>query len=118
MNMIKQFLRQLFSAQCQLTSLRLDIGNEFRYGGIHGCLTSNSDLFSNFIQCQLPSCCVTLRRLHIRLNQTCFLESLIEHVPNLEKMFVEFRSSLNNGSSWSSNVEILRQSNGNWFNKV
>ncbi|CAF0836276.1 unnamed protein product [Rotaria sordida] len=116
--MIEQLLRQLFSARCQLTSLRLDISNEFRFGGIHGCLASNSHLFSNFIQCQFSSCCVTLRRLHIRLNQTRFLESLIEHVPNLEKIFVEFHSSLNNASSWSSNVEILKQSNGNWFNKV
>ncbi|CAF3950427.1 unnamed protein product [Rotaria sordida] len=116
--MIEQLLRQLFSARCQLTSLRLDISNEFRYGGIHGCLASNSHLFSNFIQCQFSSCCVTLRRLHIRLNQTRFLESLIEHVPNLEKIFVEFHSSLNNASSWSSNVEILKESNGNWFNKV
>ncbi|CAF4388385.1 unnamed protein product, partial [Rotaria sordida] len=44
--------------------------------------------------------------------------SLIEHVPNLKKIFVEFHSSLNNASSWSSNVEILKESNGNWFNKV
>ncbi|CAF2334673.1 unnamed protein product [Rotaria sp. Silwood2] len=118
MIMIKKLLCQLFSARCQLTSLRLDIGNEFRYGSIHRCFMSYSHLSSNFTQCQFPSCCMTLRRIYIRLNQTCFLENLIEHVPNLEKLLVDFHSSLNHASSWSSNIEILRQSNGNWFHKV
>ena len=116
--MIKQLLCQLFSAQCQLKSLRLDISNEFRNGNIHRCLTSNSYLSSNFIQNQHQSCCVTLRRLHIRLNQTCFLENLIEHVPNLEQISVEFDYSLNSNALWKSNIETLSQSNENWFNKV
>ncbi|CAM4816055.1 unnamed protein product [Rotaria magnacalcarata] len=115
---IKKFIRQLFSDRCQLTYLRLDIGNEFRFGSIHKCLASYSHLSSNFTQRQFPSCCVTLRRLYIRLNQASFLENLIEHVPNLEKLLVKFHSSLNNASSLSSNVEILKQSNGNWFHKV
>ncbi|CAF5222106.1 unnamed protein product, partial [Rotaria magnacalcarata] len=115
---IEKFIRQLFSDRCQLTYLRLDIGNEFRFGSIHKCLASYSHLSSNFTQRQFPSCCVTLRRLYIRLNQACFLENLIEHVPNLEKLLVKFHSSLNNASSLSSNVEILKQSNGNWFHKV
>ncbi len=110
--MIKQLLCQLFSGQCQLTSLRLDISNEFRCGTIYRCLSSNSDLSSNLIQYQLQSCNITLRRLHIRLNYSYFLESLIEYVPNLEQISVEF------DAIWKSNIEALRQSNENWFNKV
>ncbi|CAF4452183.1 unnamed protein product [Rotaria sp. Silwood2] len=118
MNMIKQLLCQVFSAQCQLTYLRLDISNDRTDSNIHECLTSNSNLSSNLIQYQLHSCCMTLRRLHIRLNQTCFFENLIEHVPNLEQISVEFDFSLGSYALWQSNIELLRRSNGNWFNKV
>ncbi|CAF5011986.1 unnamed protein product, partial [Rotaria sp. Silwood1] len=117
MNMIKQLLCQIFSAQCQLTYLRLDISNDRTDSNIHECLTSNSNLSSNLIQYQLHSCCMTLRRLHIRLNQTCFFENLIEHVPNLEQISVEFDYSLGSYALWQSNIELLRRSNGNWFNK-
>ncbi|CAF1342729.1 unnamed protein product [Rotaria sordida] len=116
--MIKKLLCQLFSGQCHLTSLQLDISNEFRNGYIHRCLTSQSYLSSNSIQDELQSYCVTLRRLHIRLNHTCFLENLIEHVPNLEQMSVRFQYSLVFDSLETSNVEKLNQSNENWFNKV
>ncbi|CAF0967810.1 unnamed protein product, partial [Rotaria sordida] len=116
--MIKQLLCQLFSAQCKLKSLRLDISNEFRDGVIHHCLPSNSYHSSNFIQCQLQSCCTTLRRLHIRLNQTCFFENLIEYVPNLEEMSVEFDDTMGSYALRTLNIESLSQSNGNWFNKV
>ncbi|CAF3989632.1 unnamed protein product, partial [Rotaria sp. Silwood1] len=118
MNMIKQLLCQIFSAQCQLTYLRLDISNDRTDSNIHECLTSNSNLSSNLIQYQLHSCCMTLRRLHIRLNQSCFLENLIEHVPNLEQISVEFDYSLGSYALWQSNIELLRRSNGNWFNKI
>ncbi|CAF1019430.1 unnamed protein product [Rotaria sordida] len=114
LNMIKEFVCRLFSTQCQLTSLRLDISNEFRCGFLHQCLSSNSDLSSNLIQ----SCNITLRRLHIRLNYARFLESLIEYIPNLEQISVEFIGSLQIDTLWKSNIEALKQSNENWFNKV
>jgi hypothetical protein len=113
--MIKQLLCQLFSGQCQLKSLRLDISNEFTNGDIHECLTSNSYLF---ILNQPQSCCMTLRRLFLRVKYTYFLENLIEHVPNLEQMSVQFDYSLKFNSLWKSNIETSRQSNENWFNKV
>ncbi|CAF3276453.1 unnamed protein product, partial [Rotaria sp. Silwood2] len=115
--MIKEPACRLFSAQCQLTSLRLDISNEFHCGIMHRCLSSNSDLSPNLIQCQVQSCNITLRRLHIRLNHSRFLESLIEYVPNLEQISVEFDSSLEFDTLWKSNIEALRQSNENWFNE-
>ncbi|CAF4014002.1 unnamed protein product, partial [Rotaria magnacalcarata] len=117
MTMIKQLLCQLFSGRCKLKSLRIDISNELRGGSIHYCLASNSDLSSNLIQYQLQSCNITLLRLHIRLNRICFLENLIEYVLNLEQMPVEFHSSSVFNSSWKSNVETLKKSNKNWFNK-
>ena len=118
MTMIKQLLCQLFSARCQLTSLRLDISHGFRNPSIHRSLDSNSYLSFNSIQHELQSYCMTLRCLHIRLNHTRFLENLIEHVPNLEQMSVEFHYALKFGSFDKSNVEKLTQSNKDWFNKV
>ncbi|CAF4375564.1 unnamed protein product, partial [Rotaria sp. Silwood2] len=104
--------------KCQLTSLRLDISSDCRGGHIHQCLEPNSYLSSKFLQYKHQSCCLTLRHLNIRLNNTCFLENLIEHVPNIEQLLVEFDYSLCSFASWKSNVEILRQSKTNWFNKI
>ncbi|CAF4906676.1 unnamed protein product [Rotaria sp. Silwood1] len=117
LNMIKQLLCQLFSAECKLKSLRLDISNEFRDGSIQRCLPSNPYLSSNFTQYQHQSC-VTLRHLHIRLNQISFFENLIEYVPNLEQMSVEIYDSINSYALRMPSVETLSQSNENWFNKV
>ncbi|CAF3587656.1 unnamed protein product [Rotaria sp. Silwood1] len=117
LNMIKQLLCQLFSAECKLKSLRLDISNEFRDGFIQRCLPSNPYLSSNFTQYQHQSC-VTLRHLHIRLNQISFFENLIEYVPNLEQMSVEIYDSINSYALRMPSVETLSQSNENWFNKV
>jgi hypothetical protein len=89
MIMIKQLLCKLFSAQCQLTSFRLDISNEFRHSSIHRCLSSSFYLFPNLIQYQHQSYCVTLRHLYILVNQISFLENLIEYVANLEQLSVE-----------------------------
>ncbi|CAF3887456.1 unnamed protein product [Rotaria sordida] len=118
MNMIKELLCQLFSGQCQLKSLRLDISNILRGSIIHRCLKSRSYLSFNPIQHEFQSYCMTLRCLYIRLNQTCFLENLIEYVPNLEQLLVEFHYVSKFGSFEKSNVETLRQSNENWFNKI
>jgi len=52
------------------------------------------------------------------VNQISFLENLIEYVANLEQLSVELDCSLGSFASWKSNVEILKQSKANWFNKV
>ena len=116
--MIGRLLCKIFSAQCQLKTFRLDISNVFKSGSIYECFESNSYLSSNSIQQELQSYCVTLRYLYIRLNRTYFLENLIEHVPNLEQLSVEFHYLLKFGSFETSNIETLKQSNENWFNKV
>ncbi|CAF0947683.1 unnamed protein product [Adineta steineri] len=113
--MIKQFVCQLFSGECHLTSLRLDISNEFRWGPIHQCLSSKLDDCRNFLT---HSCNTTLQRLHIRLNHSCFLESLIEYVPNLEQLSVTVYGSLTFKNLWEPNIETLSQSTKSWFNKV
>ena len=118
MIVFKKFLYQLFSVQCQLTTLRLDVGNELMDGIIHRRLKSNSDLSSNFIPCQPQSCCRTLRRLFIRLKYTLFLEHIIAHVPNLEQMSIQFDSSLELDPLWKFHVETPRKSNRKWSNNV
>ncbi|CAF4758483.1 unnamed protein product, partial [Rotaria sp. Silwood2] len=83
--MFKQLLSQIFSGQCQLTSLHLDM-TKLRYT-IHQCLKSYpSHLPLKINSNELQPYCVSLRRLHIQLEYTCFLEHLIHRVPNLEQL--------------------------------
>ncbi|CAF2946329.1 unnamed protein product [Rotaria sp. Silwood2] len=107
--MMKQLRCQLYSGEYQLKSLRLDISNNFTNSDIHRCLTSN----------YYPSTdrCFNLRRLDIRIKYTCFLKNLIEHVPNLEQLSIQFKFSLKFDILWKTNFEILEQSNENWLNK-
>ena len=62
--------------------------------------------------------CLTLRYLHIHIQYTCFLDHLIGHVPNLERLIVRFRHSLKFPTQSNSNTEKLTTSNESWFNKV
>lgn len=118
MVIFKELISKLFSDQCQLKSLRLDISSNYGNDGIHGCLNPNSSPSSNSIQHQDQPCCLTLRHLYIRLNHRCFLDNLFDRVPNLEEISLEFVNSLDSYVLRKSNVELLKQSNGNWFNKV
>ncbi|CAF1326804.1 unnamed protein product [Rotaria magnacalcarata] len=108
--MMKQLVGLLFSGQCQLKSLQLDINNHLLKKDIHHCLTSHYD----------PSMdrCFTLWHLDVRMACTCLLENLIERVPNLERLSVHFQSSLNFDSLWETNPDRLEQSNENWFSKI
>ena len=110
--MLKELVCQLFSDQCHLESLQLDISNELKNHDIHRCFASNSIAYDR------PSPCVTLRRLYIRIDRAYFFESLIERVPNLEELSVECHSSLEFKALQELNVEILRKSNDNWLHKV
>ncbi|CAF2983536.1 unnamed protein product, partial [Rotaria sp. Silwood2] len=110
--MLIEFLCKLFSSRCQLKTLQLDISKELTNGMIPRYLASNSFL------CQYQSCCITLRHLFIRLERKSVLENIIQHLPNLEQISVQFDSSLVLRPLSKSNVETLKNSNGNWFNKV
>ncbi|CAF4139762.1 unnamed protein product, partial [Rotaria magnacalcarata] len=114
LDMFKHFLCQLFSSQCQLNSLRLDIGSY----DIDQCIKIFSDSYYNPISNQFQSSCMTLSRLYIRIKCTYFLEHLIEHIPALERLSVEFNKTLNIQPRSVSLIEQLCQSNGNWYNKV
>jgi hypothetical protein len=114
--MFKQLLCQIFSDQCQLTSLELDITKSFY--SIHQCLNLHSHLQSNTISNEYQSGCLTLRRLCIHIDDKCFLEHLIEHTPNLEELSVRVRNFLINDDLPGSDTQALIKSNGNWFNKV
>ncbi|CAF3090302.1 unnamed protein product, partial [Rotaria sp. Silwood2] len=115
-SMLKQILCQTFSNQCQLSSLQLDIA-KLSYE-IHQGLNSLSYVSTNKISNDFQSYCITLRCLYIHLNHICFLEHLIEYVPNLEQLSVHFRNSLIDKYYLDSNINIPKLSNENWFNKV
>ncbi|CAF2937098.1 unnamed protein product [Rotaria sp. Silwood2] len=114
--MFKQILCQIFSNQCHLTSLQLDI-TKLSYE-IHQSLNSHSYVSTNKISNEFPWYCITLRHLYIHLNHICFLEHLIEYVPNLEQLSVHFHNSLIDKYYPNSNINILKLSNKNWFNKI
>ena len=118
MNRIEELLQRIFSEKCQLQYLRLDISNEYQCGPLHKCLSRNSSLSSDSILTHPRSCCLNLRYVDIRLNSTSFLLNLIEHVPNLEQLSVEFIFSLVFDFSSKWNVEASRKNNENWFNQV
>jgi hypothetical protein len=116
--MLQELVCQLFSSECGLTSLRLDIACNDSYVDLHQCLKPCNNLSSDPIFNQYQTPCLTLRRLQIHLEYTCFLEHLIEHIPFLEKLHVHFRNSLEFRPRSKIEVETLIQSNGNWSNKV
>ncbi|CAF4763783.1 unnamed protein product, partial [Rotaria sp. Silwood2] len=64
------------------------------------------------------SYCITLRDLYIRLDYTCFLEDLIEYVPNLEQLSVHLENLKRDNESYDENIQSPILTNGNWFNKV
>jgi hypothetical protein len=116
--MFKNLIRQIFSDKCKLISLRLDITNDGNPLNIHQCLASCSHPTSTSISNQIQYCCLTLRYLYIRLNYTSFLEHLIDHIPNIERLSVIFKDYMGVECQRKSDIETLIKSNGNWFEKV
>lgn len=112
--MFEKFLCKIFSGQCQLISLNLDI-SESHYN-THQCLKLHSlNYMSNKSNDLFQSNCLTLRYLNIRIRLRYFLEHLIEHVPNLEELIVCFQNSMQGSDSKDEN---LTKSNHSWFSKV
>jgi len=115
--MFKQLLSQIFSGQCQLTSLQLDMTKS--HCDIHQCLKLYpSHLPLKTISDGFQSYCVSLRRLYIQLEYTCFLEHLIDHVPNLEQLSAVFPHLQRDDELYDSNFQRPLLSNESWFNKV
>ena len=109
--MCQQFIRQLFSSKCQLTSLRLDISQHNSLD----CLSSSfSDIYSNQIDNQLLTNCMTLRRLHIHIIHGYF----IGHVPALEILSVIIRKSLAIKQLYQMKTKMFSSTVINWYDKV
>ncbi|CAF4520212.1 unnamed protein product [Rotaria sp. Silwood2] len=116
--MVRKLISQLFSDKCQLILLRLDIGDDDNPLNIHECLTSCSHPSSTSISNKNQYCCWTLRYLYVGLKYTSFLEHLIEHIPNIERLSVSFKKWLDLEFRSRSDIQTLIKSNGNWFEKV
>jgi hypothetical protein len=106
-------ITQIFSNDCQLTSLRLDIacadGNEHP----HQCLKPRSNI-SSYPEYR----CINLRYLHIRIKYICFFEHFIEYIPYLEHLSVTFPHGFYTCPRSTLNIDILSKPNVNWSNKV
>ncbi|CAF3898369.1 unnamed protein product [Rotaria sp. Silwood1] len=116
--MLKQLLHELFSSQCQLTSLRLDIADGDFFIGIYQCLPLPYNLASSSIRNEFQSSCLTMRRLHIRLSYTCFMHYLIDHVPALEQLSIHFEHSLTLNPRSKLTIEDIIQAKSKWFDMV
>ncbi|CAF4259387.1 unnamed protein product [Rotaria sordida] len=118
--MYQEFIRQLFSSKCQLTSLRLDISQDNSLYQIHKCFSSSSssDIYSNQIDNQLVTNCMTLRRLHIHVIHGYFIEHIIEHVPALEILSVVIEDSLAQEQLYHIKTKKFSSTIVNWYDKV
>ncbi|CAF4333647.1 unnamed protein product, partial [Rotaria sordida] len=89
--MLKQLIRQFFSNKCQLTYLQLDMADDNSSVNIRQCLILSSHSSPISISNKIQYCCLMLRYLYVCLKYTCFLEHLIEHIPNIERLSVTFK---------------------------
>jgi hypothetical protein len=117
MTMLK-LIRQFFTNECRLISLRLDITCYRPQLDLHRCLKPAGNISTNSTLEEYQPYCLTLRHLHIHLKHSCFLEHLIEHVPLLEELSVYFEDSLSIWPRSKVEIETLIQTSGNWFDKV
>jgi hypothetical protein len=118
--MFKDLICQIFSERCQLIFLRLDTPyhDTFITNDIHQCLSLPSDRYSISSLNKAQHCCMTLRYLHICIHYGCFLEHLVEHVPNLERLSVYFRRPWIRNEIYGWISKPIGESNDTWPNKV
>ncbi|CAF4793033.1 unnamed protein product, partial [Rotaria sp. Silwood2] len=117
--MCQEFIRQLFSSKCQLTSLQLDISQDNSLFQIHDCFSSSFfHIYSNEIDNQLVTNCMSLRRLHIHVIHGYFIEHIIEHVPPLETLSVIIRDSLASPLLYQIKFKTFPPTVVNWYDKV
>ncbi|CAF3874562.1 unnamed protein product, partial [Rotaria sordida] len=110
MLMFQEFVRRLFSDKCQLTSLELDLSTDFFNVNIHKCFSTITN--------KPVTHCMSLRYLHIHLIYGFLFEHLIEHVPNLEILSVQFKNALLWKNSLDSDTTTFIPTNVNWCNKI
>jgi hypothetical protein len=116
--MFKEFLRKLFSAKCQLTSVEIDISNDDSSVDIHQFYSFSIDGHSNVINNELITHCMNLRYLHIHLMYGYILEYIIQHTPALEILSVQFKNGLVKQSSFELEITQFAPNLFNWRDKV
>jgi hypothetical protein len=112
--MMAQLVHKLFSNQCRLTTLRLDIVNVEKSTDFYQYLDPSYHPTLNQLRC----CCITLRYLYVRLIHIYSLEYIIEHVPALERLSVHFVDALISERDTEWTIRRLKRTEGNWLNKV
>lgn len=117
MSMFKEFLTKMFSDKCQLTSLELDISNDMSNVDIHRCFSFPSNTYSNIINSGLVTHCMNLRYLHIHLMYGSILEHIIQCVPALEVLSVEFTQKLIKDDV-AFKIKRFAPTFVNWYDKV
>ncbi|CAF4809603.1 unnamed protein product, partial [Rotaria sp. Silwood2] len=116
--MCQEFMRQLFSSKCQLTSLRLDISKDNSFFQIHNYFSSSFfHINTNQIDNQLVTTCMSLRRLHIHIIYGYFIEHIVNHVPALEILSVIIRDSLARHLLYQMKVKTFTPAVVNWYDK-
>ncbi|CAF4822561.1 unnamed protein product, partial [Rotaria sp. Silwood2] len=114
--MFKDLLCVIFSEKCKLINLRVDIPCNQSYLIIHHCLSfSYHGSISNLFKAKY--CCGKLRYVEIRLHYACFIEYLIEHAPNIERLSVYLKTSWNRYQLSDLSSEKFEQSNTTSSNK-
>ncbi|CAF1333455.1 unnamed protein product [Rotaria sordida] len=114
--MFKDLLCVIFSEKCKLINLRVDIPCNQSYLIIHHCLWfSYHDSIPNLFKAKY--CCGKLRYVEIRLHYACFIEYLIEHAPNIERLSVYLKTSWNRYQLSDLSSEKFEQSNTTSSNK-
>ena len=108
--MFQEFVRRLFSDKCQLTSLKVDVSINDSNATVHP--------YFSLINNEIGTHCISLRYLHIHLSSGCLFEHIVEHVPNLEILSVEFQSFLIRQWHPILNTETFLPINADWCNKV
>ncbi|CAF3693515.1 unnamed protein product [Rotaria sp. Silwood1] len=108
--MFKDLLCGIFSETCKLINLRLDIPCNQSYLIIHDCLSfSYHASIPRFFKEQY--CCRKLRYVEIHLHYACFIEYIIEHARNIERLLVCLKTSWNRYQLSDLASEKFEQSN-------
>ncbi|CAF3338389.1 unnamed protein product, partial [Rotaria sp. Silwood2] len=118
MLMFEEFIRKLFSNKCHLTSLELDISNDDSCVNIHKFLSLTYNINSDVIHNEIVTHCKSLRYLKIDLIDGSFLENLIEHVPNIEILSVQFKHTLMKKLPDEPQMKRFASSIINWYTKM
>ncbi|CAM4754925.1 unnamed protein product [Rotaria magnacalcarata] len=123
-----ELIRQLFSNECRLTSLRLDFASKYNDIDYLQCLKPHDNLSSGSMSVdKYKFRCSTLRRLHIHITHICFcvlenfhiyFEHLIDYVPALEQLFVFSEHSSNIKRRLTADIDTFMQTNDNWVTKA